>query len=97
MSYVVVPSFSVLPGQLDAFLDAARADATRSVADEAGCLQFDVLVNRDATPVEVMFYEIYADRAAFEAHLKTPHLAAFRTALDLCEQGPVRIFERVVP
>lgn len=96
MSYVVVPSFTVEPTNFDAFL-AAREDATRSVADEAGCLQFDVVIDRDATPTEVMFYEIYTDRAAFEAHLETPHLAAFKAALHLCTPGPVRIFERVAP
>lgn len=95
MSYIVVPSFTVEPVQLDAFLDAARDDATRSVADEAGCPQFDVAIDRDASPTEVMFYEVYTDRAAFEAHLKTPHLAAFRATLHLCTAGAVRIFERI--
>lgn len=97
MSYVVVPSFTVESEQFDAFLDAARVDATRSVADEAGCLQFDVVVNRDATPIEIVFYELYEDRTAFETHLTTPHLANFRKALSLCTEGPVRFFERIVP
>lgn len=97
MSYIVVPSFTVEHAELDAFLDAARADATSSVADEAGCLQFDVVIDQDASPIEVMFYEVYTDRAAFEAHLETPHLAAFRATLHLCTAGPVRIFERIAP
>ncbi len=97
MSYVVAPSFTVEPERLDRFLDAAREDATRSLADEPGCLQFDVVVDRDVKPVAVMFYEVYTDRTAFEAHLETPHLAAFRTALNLCVEGPVRFYTRIAP
>ena len=68
MSFVVLPSFEVEEANLDAFLAAARADAAQSLANEAGCLQFDVFVDRAAHPTRVMFYEVYADRAAFDAH-----------------------------
>jgi quinol monooxygenase YgiN len=47
------------------------------VADEPGCRAFDVAVRQDA-PEIVVFYEVYDDRAAFDVHLKTPHLARFR-------------------
>ena len=68
MSFVVLPSFEVEEANLDAFLAAARADAAQSLANEAGCLQFDVFVDRAAHPTRVMFFEVYADRAAFDAH-----------------------------
>lgn len=97
MSFAVLPSFDVSAENLEAFLAAARKDATSSLADEPGCLQFDVVVDRDATPARVMFYELYTDRAAFEIHLETPHLRAFREKLHLCREGPVGMFERVVP
>jgi quinol monooxygenase YgiN len=97
MSYVVLPQFDVTAENLEAFLEAARDDATNSVALEPGCHQFDVFVDRDATPVKVMFYEVYESRAAFEAHLETPHLARFRQALSLVSEGPVGFFERVAP
>lgn len=97
MSYVVVPTFAVDHVNLDAFLQAARADATASVANEPGCQQFDVVVDDAVSPAQVMFYEVYADMAAFEHHLKTPHLQAFREALNLCDEGPVLKYHRVVP
>ncbi|MGO4852787.1 putative quinol monooxygenase [Phaeovulum sp. W22_SRMD_FR3] len=97
MSFVVLPRFTVEEGQLEAFLAAARADAEASVAHEPGCLQFDVVVDRSARLAEVVFYEVYTDRAAFDAHLQTPHLEAFRAALHLCTEGPVGFYERVVP
>ncbi|QLH17023.1 antibiotic biosynthesis monooxygenase (plasmid) [Paracoccus pantotrophus] len=97
MSYVVLPSFEVEEDDLQAFLTAARADAAASLANEPGCLQFDIAVDRTASPVRVIFYEVYADRAAFDRHLETPHLAAFRGSLHLCHEGPVQFFERAGP
>ncbi len=97
MSYVVLPQFDVAEDNLAAFLEAARDDAEKSLALEPGCRQFDVFVDRSLSPVKVMFYEVYDDRAAFDAHLETQHLAAFRDALSLVEEGPVGFFERVTP
>lgn len=97
MSYIVLPSFIVAEDKLEAFLAAARADAEQSVSAEPGCLQFDVSIDRSSSPTKVVFYEVYTDRAAFEAHLDTPHLSAFRNSLHLCEEGPVQFFERLAP
>ncbi len=44
--------------------------------DEPGCRQFDV-VTPDGGADRVVLYEIYDDAAAFEAHKRTPHFAAF--------------------
>ena len=33
-------------------------------------------------PNRVVLYEIYDDEAAFDAHLKTPHLATFRAGIE---------------
>jgi len=39
----------------------------------------------------VVLYEIYDDRAAFQAHVKTPHFAAFdRESRDLVAAKTVR-------
>lgn len=94
MSYVVLPSFDVTEENLDAFLHAALADARASLANEPGCRQFDICVDRETRPIRVVFYEVYDDRAAFDRHLETPHLAAFRASLHLCEPGPVHFLEK---
>ncbi len=75
--FVVIAEFKVKDGHLVAFLKLARDDAERSVADEPGCRQFDVAVSDD-DPHTVVFYEVYDDRAAFDAHLATPHFAQFQ-------------------
>lgn len=97
MSFVVLPEFQVAAENLTAFLEAARADAEASLKHEPGCQQFDIVVQQNEVSTTVLFYEVYTDRAAFDAHLETPHLAAFRDALHLCEERPVRFLDRILP
>ncbi len=76
-AFVVIAEFQVKPGRMDEFLGAALDDARHSLRDEPGCWQFDVI--RPESPADsVVFYEVYESRAAFDAHLETPHLARFR-------------------
>nr|WP_157080584.1 putative quinol monooxygenase [Methylobacterium variabile] len=93
--FVVVAEFRVKPGALDAFLDLAHDDARSSVAHEPGCRAFDVAVS-ESDPQTVVFYEVYDDRAAFDAHLETPHLARFRDGFPALieEERPVRFLGR---
>ena len=58
------------------FRQLISENARASVRDEPGCRQFDVVVP-DGEPDSVLLYEIYDDKAAFAAHTKTPHFAAF--------------------
>lgn len=78
--FVILARFQLVPGAWDAFLAAVRRNAGASVADEPGCRRFDVLTPDSGTAGEVVLYEIYDDAAAFDAHLRTPHFAAFRAA-----------------
>ncbi|MER9712787.1 antibiotic biosynthesis monooxygenase [Mesorhizobium sp. M0174] len=82
--FVVIPEFRVKPQVKAAFLDAALDDARHSIADEAGCHQFDVVCPENAED-SVVFYEVYDDRAAFEAHLQTPHLGRFQAAMKMLD------------
>lgn len=97
-SFVVIAEFDVKPGQMEAFLALARDDADHSLADEPGCRQFDVVISETA-PTSVVFYEVYDHRAAFDAHLQTPHLARFRAAFPALVQAqlPVRFLHRHHP
>lgn len=98
MAFVVIAEFQVKPGKMDEFLVAARDDAAHSVADEPGCWQFDVICPQ-ASDDTVVFYEVYESRAAFDAHLETPHLARFREAFPtlIIEERPVRFSDRQYP
>jgi quinol monooxygenase YgiN len=93
--FVIIAEFAVKPDRLDQFLALARIDASESVAKEPGCRQFDVTLDREQ-PNRVVLYEVYEDAAAFDAHLETPHLAAFREGIaDLIVSRQVRRLTRV--
>ena len=92
---VIIAEFEVKPGKLAAFLELAEVDARRSVADEPGCRQFTVTVDRES-PDRVVLFEVYDDEAAFDAHLETPHLKAFRAGIEpLIASRHVRRLTRV--
>ena len=77
--FVIVVDFKIKPGEMQAFRRLIDDNAKASVKDEPGCRRFDVLANaKDAD--RVLLYEIYDDRAAFDAHLKTRHFAVFNDA-----------------
>jgi quinol monooxygenase YgiN len=90
--FIVMAEFEVKPERMEDFLALACDDARCSVAHEPGCHTFDVAVDQ-ADPNCVVFYEVYDDQAAFDAHLATPHLARFRAGFPDCvvEQKPIRI------
>ena len=94
-AFVVIPEFVVKSDCIDAFLALAQDDASHSVDDEPGCRQFDVIQTEEA-PLHVLFYEVYESRAAFEAHLQTPHLARFREGFPglVLEERRVRFASR---
>ncbi|NWO10557.1 antibiotic biosynthesis monooxygenase [Chromohalobacter salexigens] len=97
-AFTVIAEFEVTTARLDEFLASAREDAIRSLADEPGCLQFDINVDEASPSSRVVFYEVYRSREAFDAHLETPHLAAFRDSLTLVERElPVRFLTQRHP
>ncbi len=50
-----------------------------SARSEPGCQRFDVL-EPVGQPDRIVLYEIYDDRAAFDAHCRSAHFGAFNTA-----------------
>ena len=79
MSFVIVVDFKIKPGRMADFRKLIDDNARASVRDEPGCSRFDVCANRKEAD-RVLLYEIYDDRAAFDAHLKTRHFAVFNEA-----------------
>jgi quinol monooxygenase YgiN len=77
--HVVTVTFEIDQHHAQDFLTEVLANAEASLT-EPGCLTFDVA--SDATGERLFLYEVYADKAAYEAHLGTAHFASFneRTA-----------------
>lgn len=96
MPYAVVVTFRIKPDRLEAFMPLMLKNARMSLDHEDGCHQFDVATDADR-PNEVFLYEIYSDRAAFDAHLKADHFLAFDAATTgMIAAKDVRTFQTVV-
>jgi quinol monooxygenase YgiN len=75
MKHAVLGTIEVKPGTRDQALPAVLAHRERSLRDEPGTLQFEVLVPND-DPNKIHLFEVYADTAAFLAHMKGASMAA---------------------
>ncbi|GAB5468300.1 MAG: putative quinol monooxygenase [Rhodospirillales bacterium] len=74
--YCVSVRFQVDPESFAAFVARTEQQASDSLAREAGCRRFEVWTNA-ARPGEVLLHEVYADAAAFAAHLASDHFRAY--------------------
>ena len=77
--FVILVDFTVVAGERAAFRRLIDDNARESCRTEPGCRRFDVL-EPAGEPDRVLLYEIYDDRAAFEAHTRTAHFARFDAA-----------------
>jgi (4S)-4-hydroxy-5-phosphonooxypentane-2,3-dione isomerase len=68
--------FRLQAGTSERFRRLIVENARASVRDEPGCRQFDVVIPQGDAD-RVLLYEVYDDAAAFDAHKRTPHFAAF--------------------
>jgi quinol monooxygenase YgiN len=86
--YVLMVPIQIKDGYKEQFIAAVVEDARSSVANEPGCLRFDVIQDANDTN-RIWLYEVYEDEAAFQAHLQAPHLQKFRdTTQNWRAEGP---------
>lgn len=74
--YYIVATIYPKPGEEE----AVKAEILKNipkVRQEKGCLRYDLHVLKDGGG-RFMFYEIWADKDAFEAHGVAPHMTAYR-------------------
>lgn len=74
--YVVVVTVRVKQEHVEDFANAIKLNHLGTV-QEPGALRFDVLQAED-DPSHFMLYEVYQDKAAFQAHQTTEHYATWR-------------------
>ncbi len=93
---VVTVVFEPKPEHAAAFRVAMLDNARESRESEPGCRQFDVCV--DPATGTIFLYELYDDRAAFEAHMRSEHFLRFdATVRDWTARKDVRLYERIAP
>jgi len=88
----VVAKLRAAKGKGDALAALLIEQAAVVRAAEPGCVIYRP--HRSPNDPDVfVFYEMYADDAAFDAHRKAPHLAAFRERRERegLTEGPVEI------
>ena len=86
--FVITVDFELHDGVMREFMPLMLDNAERSRTLEPGCERFDVLAPAQGGN-HVFLYEVYKDRAAFEAHLKAPHFLDFAQKTKAMIKGRV--------
>ena len=91
----VVATFQARPGK-ETELRAALTGLIAPTRKEAGCLNYDLHASTE-DPARFLFHENWTDKAALDAHLKSPHLQALLPRVDeLCVAFPeITTWERI--
>ena len=83
------------PSQLEEYKAALREEIEVSIRLEPGVLTLYALSVK-GDPAQIRIFEMYADAAAYEAHLQTPHFRKYKTgtqgmvkSLVLVEADPI--------
>jgi quinol monooxygenase YgiN len=76
---VRIAEIEIDPAQLDVYRALLSEEIEASVAWEPGVLMLHAVAERDR-PECIRILEVYADRAAYEAHLTTPHFLSYKEA-----------------
>lgn len=66
------------PDQLDAYSAFLTEEIATSVEREAGVLMLHAWARQDA-PHRISILEVYASKAAYDAHILTPHFLKYKT------------------
>lgn len=86
----------IKPEHIDAYLAFLTEEIDASLEQEPGVITLNALSVKDQ-PHRVRIIEVYADQAAYEAHLQTPHFLKYKSGtlhmvqdLTLTEMDPIR-------
>ena len=74
--FAIIVEFELLEGGFDIFHQEVLKNGEASLAKEAGCQCFDVLVPSKQEN-RIVLYEAYDDEAAFQEHLQSRHFKEF--------------------
>ncbi|TWT43107.1 putative quinol monooxygenase [Botrimarina hoheduenensis] len=91
--YVVLVKFRARTEFAERFRALVYEQAANSLGREAACRRFDVAFDPN-NGAAYLLYEVYDDRAAFDAHLQTEHFKVFDAAVrDGIESKEVSCWE----
>lgn len=91
----IIAYLTAKPGKEEEFKKAMTAQAGRCLANEEGCLQFDVAQD-PKVPTRFVMLEVYKSDDAIKAHQESQHFKDFRpTVADLIAERKIEIFSLV--
>lgn len=97
---VRIAELEVDPIQLDAYRAFLTEEIAASIDREPGVLMLHAVADK-AEPHKLRILEVYASRAAYEAHIETPHFLKYKqgtahmvTALHLIDMDPIILAAR---
>jgi quinol monooxygenase YgiN len=79
--YVRVAEIEVDPARHVAYEAALKEEIEASIRLEPGVLALHAVCGKD-NPSHVIVFEMYADEAAYRAHLETPHFRRYKAAVE---------------
>jgi quinol monooxygenase YgiN len=94
---VRIAKLQIDPAQLEAYNAALQEEIETSVRLESGVLGLFAVAEKE-NPAQITILELYADDAAYHAHLQTPHFKKYKAgteqmvkSLTLVETTPIAL------
>jgi len=94
---VHIAKLQIDPAQLDAYKAALKEHAETAVRVEPGVLALYAVSEKDK-PAHITVFEIYADTAAYQKHLQSPHFKKYKSttlnmvkSLELIDTVPIAL------
>jgi quinol monooxygenase YgiN len=75
---VRVSEIEIVPEYLDEYKAILKEESAASVKLEVGVIAIFPMFEKE-NPTQIRILEIYADRQAYESHLRTPHFQKYKT------------------
>jgi quinol monooxygenase YgiN len=75
--FVRIAELEIDPARLEAYKTAVKEEMKTSVRVEPGVLAIYAVAEKD-NPTKLRFFEMYADEAAYKAHVESAHFKKYR-------------------
>ena len=95
MALSLFVTMTLKQGTRDKFVDIATGHRGRVLEREPGCHRFDILLPEEEEN-QVCLYEVYEDQAAFDLHVGTDYMAAYREQTGDMVMGRDRVMSTVI-
>ena len=76
---VRISEIEIVPEFLEEYKQILKTEASASVIKEPGVIAIFPMYQKE-NPTQVRIIEIYADKASYQNHLKTPHFQHYKTS-----------------